>query len=105
MFLGPIPLVVIVEGIGLILGVVIFFTSTNEKPRLGHVVVLLMIGFVLSIIWIYMIANEIVSLLKVLGDIVNISQAILGITVLAWGNSVSGKQILIFSESQTSLLI
>jgi sodium/potassium/calcium exchanger 6 len=42
----------------------------------------------MSILWIYLIANEIVSLLETLGVIFNISQAVLGI-ILAWGNSVS----------------
>ena len=45
-------------------------------------------GFVIGLFWIYLVANEIVSLLKSLGRILAISEAILGITVFAFGNSV-----------------
>ncbi len=65
-------------------------------------------GFIVSVIWIYIIANEVVNVLQVrlsalsdnfgflnsrttqtLGRMFGISDAILGLTVLAWGNSVS----------------
>lgn len=45
-------------------------------------------AFVLSIFWIYIIANELVSFLQSIGYILNVSQIILGATVLAWGNSI-----------------
>ena len=46
------------------------------------------IGFVIGIFWIYFIANEVVGLLKALGKIFDIAEAILGITVFAFGNSI-----------------
>ena len=46
------------------------------------------LGFVISVGWIYLIANEIVSLLKAFGIFFGVSDAILGLTVLAWGNSI-----------------
>ena len=42
----------------------------------------------ISIIWIYMISNELVGLLKALGIIFNISAAIVGV-ILAIGNSIT----------------
>ncbi len=46
-------------------------------------------GFFVAVVWIYMIANEIVNVLQTLGRLLHLSDAILGLTVLAWGNSIS----------------
>ena len=61
--------------------------SEPEKPPKWQPI-LAFIGFVISVGWIYLIANEIVSLLKAVGVQFAISDAILGLTVLAWGNSI-----------------
>jgi sodium/potassium/calcium exchanger 6 len=47
-----------------------------------------MLGFVVAIFWIATIATEVVSLLKTLGVILNISDSLLGLTVFAVGNSL-----------------
>eukprot|EP00939_MAST-03C_sp_MAST-3C-sp1_P001851 g1851.t1 len=47
----------------------------------------LALGFLMSILWIYLIANEIVSVLECLGFQLSISETALGLTVLAWANS------------------
>jgi sodium/potassium/calcium exchanger 6 len=43
-------------------------------------------SFVMSIVWIWFIANILVDILKIYGDILGINTAFLGITILAFGN-------------------
>jgi sodium/potassium/calcium exchanger 6 len=45
-------------------------------------------AFFLSIVWIWFIANILIDLLGVLGLIIGLKPSYLGITLLAWGNSV-----------------
>ena len=66
----------------------IFFTRFEEPPKGWYLSFLILVGFVLSVIWISTVANELVSLLNALGLMLNISPVILGLTVLAWGNSL-----------------
>ncbi|PLB54283.1 hypothetical protein P170DRAFT_397544 [Aspergillus steynii IBT 23096] len=49
---------------------------------------LALLGFMVAIFWIATIATEVVSLLKTVGVILNISDSLLGLTVFAVGNSL-----------------
>eukprot|EP01114_Cavostelium_apophysatum_P020498 TRINITY_DN6889_c0_g1_i1.p1 TRINITY_DN6889_c0_g1~~TRINITY_DN6889_c0_g1_i1.p1 ORF type:complete len:634 (+),score=62.09 TRINITY_DN6889_c0_g1_i1:80-1981(+) len=69
-----------------VLSIIVWFTTDDKLPR--YQIIFILVAFVVSIIWIYMVANEIVSLLQDFGAVFGISSAILGI-FLAWGNSVS----------------
>merc|ERR1711983_72394 len=74
--------------VSLLVVVLLLVTSSwNTAPI--YQPVFAFVGFVVAVGWIYLIANEIVSLLKALGVFWNISDAILGLTVLAWGNSIA----------------
>jgi len=48
----------------------------------------LILGFLSAVAWIELVANELVNLLTTLGVISTIDLALLGLTVLAWGNSI-----------------
>ena len=73
--------------LSLLSSLVFLLTSEPDRPP-KYQPLLAFIGFVMSVGWIYLIANEIVSLLKAIGVYFGISDAILGLTVLAWGNSI-----------------
>ena len=67
---------------------VLFMASTShERPPRYHIV-LCFIGFLVSVAWISTIANEVVGVLKAFGVVLGISDAILGLTIFAVGNSL-----------------
>jgi len=68
------------------LALLLFLTSPDRKPKYHFV--LCFLGFVISVAWISTIAGEVVGVLKAIGVICNISEAILGLTLFAVGNSL-----------------
>lgn len=86
------PVVVIVLLISSGLAITIFVTSRWDRaPVPYHRPFFAILGFLTSIVWIYAIAHELVNSLEALGIVWEISEAILGITVMAFANSISGK--------------
>lgn len=74
--------------IGIIFGVIAFFTTEMLVPPKRYLFPWLVGGFIMSVTWSYIIAEELVGLLVSIGFICRISPSILGLTVLAWGNSI-----------------
>ena len=68
------------------LGILILTTSHSKPPKLRFL--FCFVGFVVSIAWISTVANEVVGVLKAFGVILGISDAILGLTIFAVGNSL-----------------
>lgn len=69
------------------LGMIKFFLPSSKRAPL-YVQFVSLIGFVISISWISIVANEVVGILKAVGIMFHISDAILGLTVFAVGNSL-----------------
>ncbi|CDS35777.1 sodium:potassium:calcium exchanger 6 [Echinococcus multilocularis] len=84
------PVVVIVLLISTGLTITIFVTSSWDRaPTPYHRPFFATLGFLTSIVWIYAIAHELVNSLEALGIVWEISEAILGITVMAFASSIS----------------
>jgi sodium/potassium/calcium exchanger 6 len=73
--------------VSLVLLTLILTTTSPTRPPKWRVV-LCFLGFAVAISWISSIANEVVGVLKTLGVVLNMSDAILGLTIFAVGNSL-----------------
>ncbi|KAK4781756.1 hypothetical protein SAY86_015858 [Trapa natans] len=63
------------------------FVIEKEPPKAEQLPVI-MLAFVMSVFWISTAAGELLNCLAAIGDILELPPALLGLTVLAWGNSV-----------------
>ncbi|KAF6019924.1 SLC8B1 [Bugula neritina] len=70
-----------------LLSCIVLWLSNNHSPPKWHPF-FAFLGFIVAVIWIYSIANEVVNILQLFGVVFQISNAILGLTLLAWGNSI-----------------
>lgn len=73
--------------IGVSLGNTAFVTTDKHSPPKRCLFIWLGGGFLMSVTWTFITAKELVSLLVSIGYILEISPSLLGLTVLAWGNS------------------
>lgn len=70
----------------IVLALLLLSTTPDKKPKYHFL--FCFFGFIISIAWISTIAEEVVGVLKAIGVILGMSEAILGLTIFAVGNSV-----------------
>ncbi|MGH0142337.1 UNVERIFIED_CONTAM: hypothetical protein FKN15_039232, partial [Acipenser sinensis] len=84
---GEFPVWALVLLIGVFLSAISFLTTSNQQPPRLHCAFSLL-GFVVSAMWINTAATEVVSILRTFGVVFDLSNTVLGLTLLAWGNSI-----------------
>ena len=85
---GPIPLIAFCMIITTIIAIFIGIFAPKDKLPKPLMYLFVVIAFVSSMMWIYAIANEAIALLQDLSSMFGLSDTIMGLTVLSWGNSV-----------------
>ncbi|KAJ4979543.1 hypothetical protein NE237_010323 [Protea cynaroides] len=74
--------------LGITFGILASLTTEKASPPTKCIFLWLAGGFLMSITWSYIIAQELIGLLISVGYLFGVSPSILGLTVLAWGNSL-----------------
>ena len=79
--IGPMPLWPVLTFAAKVVGAIMYRFTSKRAPR--RKLPLVCVAFFIAILWIYVTANELVSLLRFFGTLFGISGAVLGLTVLA----------------------
>jgi Ca2+/Na+ antiporter len=87
---GVFPLAVVVFFAGALVSALflILLWKYPDKPPKLLVPILVIFAFILCVVWLYIVANEVQNILQATGEAWGIGDAILGVTILAWGNSI-----------------
>lgn len=86
---GAMPITLFSMMVCLAPAIVVFLTTHTSRPpsgRFGGIWVAF--SFMMCIAWIYLLAGELVACLSAVGGILGIPSSFMGLTILAWGNSV-----------------
>jgi sodium/potassium/calcium exchanger 6 len=85
----PLGVILATFGVPLLIGLVVlrFAPRGDLPPRPLAAVPLTLLGFVVSATWLDLVADKLVNLMTFFGIICRIPSTIMGLTVLAWGNS------------------
>lgn len=84
------PLVLLVLLAGLVPSTGIYLLTTHSRPPEHPIfkVVWTLTAFFMCVMWVFTFAGELITCLTSLGEILKIQPAFLGLTILAWGNSI-----------------
>ncbi|KAF7414934.1 hypothetical protein HZH68_003423 [Vespula germanica] len=87
MKVGKVPILPIFFAFGTLIGVIVFLTTRVDRiPKYHNVFAFF--GFLIGMLTVHFVAGEIMAVLGCIGFACSISKAMLGITFLAWGNSI-----------------
>jgi solute carrier family 24 (sodium/potassium/calcium exchanger), member 6 len=87
MLFGVIPLAIILLLISIAFAIAVHLTSSNSQPPNYHWV--FAVGsFIGSVTVIYVVAKEVVSVMRTIGVLTGLTDSMVGLSILAWGNSV-----------------
>ncbi|XP_062845950.1 mitochondrial sodium/calcium exchanger protein [Trichomycterus rosablanca] len=84
---GEFPVWMLTALIGAFMSGIVYCSTTNEHPPPYHFLFSLL-GFIVSALWISTVASEVVCVLHLMGVVLRLSNTVLGLTLLAWGNSI-----------------
>jgi len=73
--------------VGFFVSIILFIFTRNGEPKFFFIFTY--IALFMSVLWIYASASELVALLESIGIMLGISNSIMGLTVLAYGNSIA----------------
>nr|GEV18455.1 cation/calcium exchanger 5 [Tanacetum cinerariifolium] len=91
------PIVFLLPNVHFPLWLIVLFGSSSlalvhfiveTKPPKTEQMPVILLGFIMSVFWISTIAGELLNCLAALGSLLEVPASLLGLTVLAWGNSV-----------------
>ncbi|XP_076655559.1 mitochondrial sodium/calcium exchanger protein [Halictus rubicundus] len=88
--IGPVPILAIFPPAGTVIGVIVFLKTEEDRVPKYHNA-FAFFGFFAAMLTVYLVAGEVMAVLQCVGYAFSISDAMLGITFLAWGNSIGGK--------------
>lgn len=84
----PVPVLSLL--LGAPAAVLVLLVTHHSRPPQGRLLATtwVLAAFFMCVTWVYLLASELVVCLETLGEILRIPSAYLGLTVLAWGNSI-----------------
>ena len=76
--------------LSLVVSVVIYFNVHHSRPPVDRAsrLALAFVSFAMCVVWIQAVASEIVAILDTMGVVAGANHSLMGLTVLAWGNSL-----------------
>lgn len=85
-YLGPLPIIAWIVILTIPISLAIILTSDSDSPPMYYNGYSSYLGFIVAVTWIYTISTEVINLLRALCLLFNLSNEIMGLTILAWGN-------------------